>query len=111
MSEWATDRWAEWRAERRGRLRAKGHRRPCPCCGCLTLESDAGDWEICPVCYWEDDPVQLRDPSYRGGANKVSLEEARSNYQEHGVSELRFKDEVRSPAPEEMPAGIRKSVK
>lgn len=26
----------------------------CACCGCLTLD-ERGAFEICPVCWWEDD--------------------------------------------------------
>lgn len=55
------------------------------------------------MCYWEDDPVQLRDPTYEGGANAASLEQARANYERHGVAELRFEDDVRPPRPEEVP--------
>jgi hypothetical protein len=35
-----------------------------------------GTYEICEVCDWEDDPVQLRFPNMRGGANKISLVES-----------------------------------
>lgn len=33
--------------------------------------------DVCEVCDWEDDPVQFYDPDYRGGANAMSLNEAR----------------------------------
>ena len=36
---------------------------------------------------WEDDPVQANDPLLAGGANRVSLAEARSNYARFGASE------------------------
>lgn len=49
----------------------------CPVCGAYTFE-EFGDYDICDVCYWENDPVQYRDPDYRGGANKESLNEARA---------------------------------
>ncbi len=52
---------------------------PCPCCGSYTL-SEVGAYEICPVCFWEDDPVQLSDPTYSGGANQDSLNKARENW-------------------------------
>jgi hypothetical protein len=98
------DRWREWRSERRRSARARtGLRRACPCCGYLTLEGDPGDYDVCKVCFWEDDPVQLRDPTYEGGANTVSLEQARINYRRHGAAELRFKDAVRPPLPGELP--------
>ena len=39
----------------------------CPCCGYRTLsEQPPGTFEICPVCYWEDDNVQFNDPTFRG---------------------------------------------
>lgn len=48
----------------------------CPCCDSYTV-SEVGGYEICPVCGWEDDPVQLADPDCEGGANHQSLSEAR----------------------------------
>jgi hypothetical protein len=49
---------------------------PCPCCGSAVIR-EPGAHEICPVCGWEDDPVQSADPSFAGGANVPSLDEAR----------------------------------
>jgi anaerobic ribonucleoside-triphosphate reductase len=51
----------------------------CPCCGNLTI-AELGKYEICEVCGWEDDPVQSREPDYAGGANRISLEEARQKW-------------------------------
>src|SRR5258707_1871191 len=68
---------------------------PCACCGYLTLDDSAGSYEICHVCFWEDDPVQLLDPWYVGGANKVSLQEAQENFSKFGVSEKRFKNNIK----------------
>jgi cysteine-rich CPCC protein len=57
-----------------------GVRYACPCCRYLTLTT-RGWYEICPVCGWEDDGQDYHDAEeLRGGANKVSLQEARSNY-------------------------------
>lgn len=54
---------------------------PCPCCGFRTLrDAVRGGFEWCGVCAWEDDPVQLADPAYRGGANGESLREARAAF-------------------------------
>jgi hypothetical protein len=61
---------------------------PCPCCGSRVL-SEAGAYEVCEVCHWEDDPVQSANPLYAGGANKMSLGEARKRWrerQEHGTA-------------------------
>lgn len=49
---------------------------PCPCCGFLTLEDTYGSYVICPVCNWEDDGVQLANPTSAGGANSRSLADA-----------------------------------
>jgi RNAse (barnase) inhibitor barstar len=67
-------------------------RRPCPCCGHLVFDlTDGwpGSFDICPVCFWEDDRVQFRFPYLAGGANRVSLVEAQQNYRAHGRCELR----------------------
>lgn len=53
---------------------------PCPCCGTRTLRV-RGAFEICPVCQWEDDPAQARDPQLAGGANGMSLSAARMHWQ------------------------------
>jgi hypothetical protein len=74
----------------------------CPCCGYFTLTCEADNtFQICPVCYWEDDGVQLNDPNYDGGANRVSLNQARENFKTFGAIEKRFKDYVRKPTDDE----------
>ena len=55
--------------------------RICPCCG-QHYFTEKNAYEICPVCGWEDDPVQRRDPDFAGGANACSLNEARREYHE-----------------------------
>ena len=76
---------------------------PCPCCGYLTLgEEPPGTFEICPVCYWEDDNVQYSDPGYVGGANAESLRQARQNFKQFGASSKRFIDKVRPPREDEI---------
>lgn len=46
---------------------------PCPSCGFEVFQGPPGGYELCPVCDWEDDELQLRFPGYRGGANDRSL--------------------------------------
>lgn len=58
-----------------------GRKRLCPCCKKHKFE-EPGKYEICPVCNWEDDPKQRKDPDYAGGANELSLREYRRNYLE-----------------------------
>jgi hypothetical protein len=56
------------------------HLYTCPCCGHLTLSGPPGSYEICRICGWEDDLVQLLDPWFEGGANEPSLIQAQANY-------------------------------
>lgn len=75
----------------------------CPCCGYQTLnEEPPGTYDICGICFWEDDSVQFSDPDYEGGANTVSLRQAQQNYARFGVSELLFSDSVRQPTDQDI---------
>jgi len=77
---------------------------PCPCCGYLTLAEKArGSFEICPVCYWEDDRSQFEDPTSVVGANSVSLEQARRNFAEYGASRPELRAHVGPPREDEIP--------
>ena len=51
----------------------------CPVCGQDEF-SEPSSYEICDVCGWEDDPVQLTDPDQAGGANDASLNDARAEW-------------------------------
>ncbi|WP_438304068.1 CPCC family cysteine-rich protein [Streptomyces sp. HUAS TT11] len=76
----------------------------CPCCGFITL-AERGAYEICHVCFWEDDGQDEHDADeIRGGANGgLSLREARRNFQEVGACDMRFTRSVRAPLPHEHP--------
>ena len=77
---------------------------PCACCGFLTRsEAQSGTFEICPVCFWEDDNVQFNNIDFKGGANEESLREARKNFKKYGASSLEFIKLVRAPLPGEIP--------
>lgn len=78
-----------------------GQRFTCPCCGHKTFELPPGSYTVCPVCFWEDDGVQLLDPGYRGGANKPSPMECQANYRRDGACEARFRGNVRPPCAHE----------
>jgi hypothetical protein len=75
--------------------------RPCACCGYLTVEHE---YDICPVCWWEADSVQERDPSFGGGANETSLAEARISFVSIGAIDARALAFVRPPLDTERPA-------
>ena len=55
----------------------------CVCCGELTMEEQPpGTYQICPVCGWEDDKVQFKHPDLEGGANELSLNQARERFRQ-----------------------------
>jgi hypothetical protein len=76
----------------------------CPCCACVTLPA-RGDYELCPVCFWEDDGQDDDDADVvRGGPNGLlSLTQARANYAAFGACDRAFLSKVRSPRAEERP--------
>jgi hypothetical protein len=102
---WLTGRYAAATNEFiLARLREAGHqtdaiqgtpvpREPCPCCGLRTLGSRR-QYDICPVCWWEDDGQDNEDASREnGGPNgDLSLTRARVNFLREGISDPRRKD-------------------
>lgn len=48
----------------------------CPCCG----EEEVERWDICETCGWQNDPLQNEDPDCKGGANSMSLNQAKEAY-------------------------------
>lgn len=48
----------------------------CPVCGKHQFEY-LDFYEVCPVCGWEDDGLQRDEPDYEGGANRMSLNQAK----------------------------------
>lgn len=76
----------------------------CPCCGCKTLR-ERGRFQICQICFWEDDGQDDHDADVvRGGPNGLlSLAQARANYRKLDACEDRFVGDVRRPRPEELP--------
>lgn len=70
----------------------------CPCCGYKTLDEEPTDtYEICEICFWEDDGVQFQDPDYEGGANEVSLRQAQHNFIKFGACDKGSLKFVRHP--------------
>ncbi|MHA3081882.1 CPCC family cysteine-rich protein [Acinetobacter sp. ANC 5383] len=77
---------------------------PCLCCGYLTRsEPPNGEFDICPVCYWEDDPWQSEDYDLEDCANTPSLNQARENFKKYGAMEERYLKHVRKPYNHEIP--------
>jgi len=68
---------------------------PCVCCGYKTLRGIG--WEICNVCFWEDDGItELNKIS---GPNYMTLFEAKQNFQKFGVM---YDDSQRNYDPDRM---------
>lgn len=58
-------------------------RRKCPCCGSLEIPTgEEGLYYICSICGWENDEIQRDKPDYKGGANQMSLNEAKKAFKE-----------------------------
>ena len=99
-------RRAAWFHEYCARLEGQPPELPlcCPCCGCKTL-GERGGFEICDVCFWEDDGQDDYDAEVvRGGPNgAISLAQARVNYQRFGACDERAVGSVRPPTSAELP--------
>ncbi|MGZ5842559.1 MAG: CPCC family cysteine-rich protein [Xanthobacteraceae bacterium] len=75
----------------------------CPCCKFKTLHG-RGNYEVCCVCYWEDDGQDEADAELvLGGPNgNLSLRQAQINFERLGAVEEQFKSSVRDPEPDEV---------
>lgn len=89
----------QWVSEQRGPEKAFR----CPCCKYKTLH-ERGGFELCPVCFWEDDGQDEPDAErVLGGPNgSLSLRQAQANFRRLGAMEERFGSLVRPPMPDEM---------
>lgn len=59
-----------------------------------------GHYDICEICFWEDDPFQKMNP-YNYGANHISLAEAQINYITFGACDRSYINSVRKPNQDE----------
>lgn len=51
----------------------------CPVCNKYFFDEE-DNYDICPVCGWENDGIQYKDHNYAGGANNLSVNECRIEY-------------------------------
>ena len=68
----------------------------CFCCGYKTLTEGPGEYNICPVCFWENDGsgvINSNEPS--SANNMIRLSDAQKNYLEYGVYSPDFINKVR----------------
>lgn len=77
----------------------------CPCCGYATL-SEPANFEICEICFWEDDGQDDPDSEeFNGGPNGTSLAKGRFNFLVYGAAEK--KDIQHCRAPDESDINLR----
>ena len=75
----------------------------CPCCGYYTLKNEPnGDYEICPVCFWEDDPFAYENPDECCECNSVSLNQAKENFKLFGACHKDMIKYTRKPTADEL---------
>lgn len=74
----------------------------CPCCKFKTLHGRSY-YEICEICFWEDDGQDEHDAEViRGGPNHdLSLRQAQTNFAAIGAVQDRFRKFVRAPREDE----------
>lgn len=69
----------------------------CPCCDYFTL-SERGIYDICPICYWEDDGLDLNKPDKISGPNHgLTIAQARENFSKVGACNKDMIKHVISP--------------
>ncbi|HEV3155544.1 MAG TPA: CPCC family cysteine-rich protein [Candidatus Baltobacteraceae bacterium] len=67
----------------------------CPCCGYRVFSGPPGTEDVCPICGWRDDIMQLRFPNFVSTANGISLYDAQLNYDLIGAKDPEAAKRVR----------------
>jgi len=70
---------------------------PCPCCGHRTLREPSA-YEICPVCFWEDDGAS---PGEVSGPNGISLLDGQLRFLSTGAVHPEDRARTRAARPDE----------
>jgi hypothetical protein len=66
------------------------------------FEGPPGSYDICEICFWEDDALQLEfATTLAGGANGVTLEEAQRSYMVVAAKRPERAGDTRSPRPDD----------
>ena len=69
----------------------------CKCCGYNTISSYPLSFEICEICFWQNDAFQNENPNDSGGPNNISLNQAQQNFIQFGACEFDMIVHVRKP--------------
>lgn len=59
-------------------------REQCPCCDYVSLP-ERNNYLICPICFWEDDGIDIDRLDVQSGPNHMTLREGRANFQQIGA--------------------------
>ena len=75
----------------------------CPCCGYYALKNKPiGEYDICPICFWEDDPLAYINPDECCDCNRVSLNQAKENFKLFGACRKEMVKHTRKPTDDEL---------
>lgn len=72
----------------------------CFVCGHITL-GERCDWEICPVCFWEDDVLVSSQDESSSANSGMKVSEAQANYILYRACDESSKEHVRPPKENE----------
>lgn len=72
----------------------------CPCCDHLSLAS-RGDYDICEICYWEDDGTDDVLYSTPFSPNHMTLAQGRLNYKTFGACTRAMLCHVKMPSADQ----------
>ncbi|WP_145252030.1 CPCC family cysteine-rich protein [Aeoliella mucimassa] len=59
-------------------------REQCPCCDYISLP-ERNNYLICPICFWEDDGIDVDRLDVHSGPNQMTLRTGRANFQRIGA--------------------------
>lgn len=65
----------------------------CPACDYFSLPK-RGQYEICPVCFWEDDGLDVDQLDVVSGPNHLTLRQARANFRQIGACDLNAREHI-----------------
>jgi hypothetical protein len=66
---------------------------------------------MCDICFWTDDLQQFDNPDLEGGANSVSLNEARANFRKFGAKTEAHIGFTRPPTEDELSCDSHSNVR
>ncbi len=79
----------------------------CPCCDYFTLERRAS-FDVCFICYWEDDGQDLDEVDRVSDPNHITLRQARENFRDCGASDRAAVSLVATAAQRD---GVRREIR